>query len=86
MLFCSLLRHILEIIIGEGADLLEALSHLFSGLMFDQYLSRRGSSDRCLQPQADHANEVSIVSIDLKRLFVLPLLRGVRWVGVVGWQ
>lgn len=59
------------------------LSHLLVG--FDQYHTCRGCSDGYLQQHANYANEAP-VRWDLKRLFVLPLLRGELGVGEGGWE
>lgn len=53
------------------------------GLMFDLYRACWGCSDGYLQQHANYANEAP-VWWDLKRLFVLPLLRGETGVGAGG--
>lgn len=54
-----------------------------SGLMFDRYRARLGCGDGYLKQHANYANEAP-VRWDLKRLFVLPLLRGEMEVGEGG--
>lgn len=48
--------------------------------MFDRYHARLRCGDGYLQQHANYANEAP-VRWDLKRLFVLPLLRGETGVG-----
>lgn len=55
-----------------------------SGLMFDHYRACRACGDGYLKQHANYANEAP-VRWDLKRLFVLPLLRGEMGLGGGGW-